>query len=81
VAAAAVRAHRLDRALAAGPSAALAVWAVHSAVDWDWELPALTLFALVAAGLLVAVADGVPEDGGAGAVAATVAAPVPVAAR
>jgi hypothetical protein len=58
LAAAAVRAHRVDRLQAAGPIAVLVVWAAHSAVDWDWELPALTLVALVSAGLLLAQADG-----------------------
>ncbi|MCW2967678.1 MAG: hypothetical protein JWM71_1450, partial [Solirubrobacteraceae bacterium] len=45
---------RLDPALAAGPGAALAVWAVHSGVDWDWEMPALTLVAVVLAGAVLA---------------------------
>jgi hypothetical protein len=47
---------RDDPALAAGPVAALVVFAVHSAVDWDWEMPALTLPVLVLAGLLLAQA-------------------------
>lgn len=46
--------HRADPALAAGPAAALAVWTLHSAIDWDWEMPALTLVGVVLAGLLVA---------------------------
>jgi hypothetical protein len=60
VAAAAVQAHRLDRVPAAGPIAVVVVWALHSGVDWDWELPAVTLFALVSAGLLIARADAAP---------------------
>jgi O-Antigen ligase len=48
-------AHRLDPALAAGPAAALSAWAFHSAIDWDWEMPALTLVAVVLAGALLAV--------------------------
>ena len=47
-------AHRLDPALAAGPAAALTAWAFHSAIDWDWEMPALTLVAVVLAGALLA---------------------------
>jgi hypothetical protein len=43
-----------DPSLAAGPAAALAVWAAHSAVDWDWELPAVTLVAAVLAGVVLA---------------------------
>jgi hypothetical protein len=53
----AARAWRIAPARAAGPTAALVVWATHSAVDWDWEMPALTLVALVLAGMLVATAE------------------------
>jgi len=49
--------HRADPALAAGPIAALAVWTFHSAIDWDWEMPALTLVAVLLAGALLARAD------------------------
>jgi O-antigen ligase len=45
--------YRVDPALAAGPTAALAAWAFHSAIDWDWEMPALTLVAVVLAGPLL----------------------------
>jgi hypothetical protein len=51
VVAAAIRVRRV------GPIAALAVWAAHSALDWDWEMPALTLVAVLLAGLLLAAAD------------------------
>jgi O-antigen ligase len=50
---AATRAARDDPGFAAGPVAALAVWLAHSAIDWDWELPALTLVAAVLAGVLL----------------------------
>jgi hypothetical protein len=30
------------------------VWAAHSAIDWDWEMPAVTLVAAVLAGHLLA---------------------------
>ena len=43
-----------DPALAAGPAAALAVWAAHASIDWDWEMPAVTLVAAVLAGVLLA---------------------------
>jgi hypothetical protein len=46
-----------DPALAAGPTAALAAFGLHAGLDWDWELPALSLVALVLAGLLCAQAD------------------------
>jgi O-antigen ligase len=45
---------RSDPALAAGPTAALAVWAAHASIDWDWEMPAVTLVAAVLAGVLLA---------------------------
>jgi O-Antigen ligase len=49
-------------ALAAGPTAALVVWAAHVAVDWDWEMPAVTLLAIVLAGGLLSLCDfGPPE--------------------
>lgn len=43
-----------DRALTAGPAAALAAWFVHAQIDWDWEMPALTLVAVLLTGLLLA---------------------------
>ncbi|WP_028059689.1 O-antigen ligase family protein [Candidatus Solirubrobacter pratensis] len=33
--------------------AALAAWAVHAGVDWDWEMPALTLVAVLLAGAAI----------------------------
>ena len=51
-------ARRRVPAAVAGPAAALAVWAAHSALDWDWEMPGgPTLTALVLAGLLIVLAD------------------------
>jgi O-Antigen ligase len=43
-----------DPALATGPAAALAAYAFHTSIDWDWELPGLTLVAVALAGLLLA---------------------------
>jgi hypothetical protein len=57
IALAARRAYRADPVLAAGLVAALVTWTLHSAIDWDWEMPAVTLLAIVAAGTLVARAD------------------------
>ncbi len=54
VAAAARRAWRTAPAVTAGPAAALVVWLVHAGIDWDWELPALTLVAFTLAGLVLA---------------------------
>jgi hypothetical protein len=48
---------RLAPGLAAGPLAGVALWAAHAAVDWDWEMPAVTLPALLLAGALLGLAD------------------------
>ena len=60
---AAVRVHGAGRVVAAGPAAGLAVWAAHSAIDWDWEMPAVTLVAIALAGVLLAAADRAPQLG------------------
>lgn len=57
VALAARDAHRGAPALAAGPIAGFVVWVAHAPLDWDWQLPAVTLFALVLAGALLALAS------------------------
>ena len=36
-------------AAAAGPAAALSVWFLHASIDWDWQLPAVSLPAIVLA--------------------------------
>jgi uncharacterized integral membrane protein len=58
VALAARAALREDPVLVAGPVAVLAAWALHAGIDWDWEMPALTLFAVTLAGLLLSQARG-----------------------
>jgi O-antigen ligase/polysaccharide polymerase Wzy-like membrane protein len=45
--------------LAAGPTAALGAWFLHASIDWDWQLPAVTLPAIALAGALIAIAEGV----------------------
>jgi hypothetical protein len=57
VAACARRTYRADPALAAGPVAVLCAFAVHAGLDWDWEIPSLTLIAVLLAAVLVARAD------------------------
>ncbi len=61
VAACARRVLRVDPALATGACAGLTVWLAHACLDWDWEMPALTLPALTLAALLVARSDVDPE--------------------
>jgi hypothetical protein len=48
---------RRDPALAAGLAAGLAAYAFHASIDWDWEMPALTLVAVALAGALLARHD------------------------
>lgn len=50
--------YRRAPALAVGPITALTTWFVHANLDWDWEMPALTLVAMVLAG----AALGAPRD-------------------
>jgi hypothetical protein len=50
-----VRRAALPRAHAAAVGAACAVWVAHSAVDWDWQMPALTGCVLVLAATLYPV--------------------------
>ena len=45
---------------AAGPCAAVLTWFLHASIDWDWQLPAVTLPAIVLAGGLIALADATP---------------------
>jgi hypothetical protein len=44
-----------------GPAAALVAFATHSALDWDWQMPAVTLVALVLAGSCIAAAEAAAE--------------------
>jgi hypothetical protein len=50
-------AHRSSPALAAGPIGGAVAYLAHTPLDWDWEMPAVTLFALLLAGALIALAE------------------------
>jgi hypothetical protein len=54
---AAREARRVAPVVAGGPIAGCIVWLAHSPLDWDWEMPAVTLIALVLAGAVIALAD------------------------
>jgi O-antigen ligase/polysaccharide polymerase Wzy-like membrane protein len=54
---------RLDPAAAAGPVAAMLAWAVHAGLDWDWEMPGLTLVALALAAAMIAGSEVAPRAG------------------
>ncbi|HXD57563.1 MAG TPA: O-antigen ligase family protein [Thermoleophilaceae bacterium] len=51
------RAFVRDPALTAGWIAASSVWLVHAGLDWDWEMPAVTLLPILLAGGLIAQGD------------------------
>ncbi len=59
--AAAVRLQRADptRLTSAGWLAAASVFTFHAAVDWDWEMPAVTLVYLALVSAILGTADGV----------------------
>jgi O-Antigen ligase. len=62
VAACARAVYRVDPALAAGPIAALTAFGLHAGIDWDWEMPALTLVAISLAGVLLSRAAARSAD-------------------
>jgi O-Antigen ligase len=57
-----VRLHRLEPALATGPAAVLAAFAVHAGLDWDWEMPAVSLVALLMAASVLAWGEDEPDS-------------------
>jgi O-antigen ligase len=57
VAGSVLRLYRVHRGPAAGLAAGLAAWAFHAGLDWDWEMPAVTLPALVLAAAAIAWSD------------------------
>jgi O-Antigen ligase len=63
IAAAALRLGRISPNAAAGPVAALAAWALHAGLDWDWEMPAVSLVALLLAAAIVAWSEELPASG------------------
>ena len=57
VAVAARRALGAHPRAAAGLAAALLAWFLHACIDWDWQLPAVTLPAVALAGGLIALSE------------------------
>jgi O-Antigen ligase len=49
------------RPIAAGCCAASTVWLLHASIDWDWEIPAVTLPVIVMAGALIVASEDVAE--------------------
>jgi O-antigen ligase len=54
---AAAEAHGVAPAAAAGPIAGFIAYAAHVPLDWDWQMPAVTIVALILAGELIALAQ------------------------
>jgi hypothetical protein len=52
-----LRLYRTDRGAAAGLAAGLAAWTFHAGLDWDWEMPAVTLPALLLGAAAIAWSD------------------------
>jgi O-Antigen ligase len=71
IALAAGRAGRMAPALAAGPIAGVVAYIAHSPLDWDWQMPALTLVAMVLSGALLALAERPAPRPASGAAAPT----------
>ncbi len=57
-------AYRRAPSLAAGPVAGLVTYAAHAPLDWDWQMPAVTLVAIVLAGALLAGAQPATSTAG-----------------
>lgn len=64
LAAFALRARGPDRALSAVLLAAGTAWAVHAGVDWDWEMPAVTLWLFALGGAALARAPRTADAAG-----------------
>ncbi|MEA2331517.1 MAG: hypothetical protein QOH58_1655 [Thermoleophilaceae bacterium] len=60
VTAALVRLDRVHPRTATGLAAGLAAWAVHAGLDWDWEVPAVSLVALLLAAAAIAWSEELP---------------------
>ncbi len=58
----AVRAHRRSPPLTAGAIAVLVTYALHAPLDWDWEMPAVTLAALVLLAALIGFDDDAERE-------------------
>jgi hypothetical protein len=57
------RAATAATAATAGPIAALVTYLAHSPLDWDWQMPAVTLIATALAGAVIAAAAPTTADG------------------
>ena len=61
VAVASSRAHRISPRLTSGAIGGIVAYAAHAPLDWDWQMPAVTLVALVLAGMVLRAGDAQSE--------------------
>jgi O-antigen ligase len=61
-AAAVVRLYRVAPGPATALAGGLAAWAVHAGLDWDWEMPAVTLPALMLGAAAIAWSEELSRD-------------------
>jgi O-antigen ligase len=54
--------YRAAPELAAGPIAGVVTYAAHAPLDWDWQMPAVTIVALVLAGALLSLGERSPRS-------------------
>jgi O-antigen ligase len=57
VAAACHRAHLVSPGFTSGATGAIVAYAAHAPLDWDWQMPAVTLVALVLVGMVLGAAS------------------------
>jgi hypothetical protein len=50
-----------DRAVAAAAAAVILMWALRAGIDWDWEMPVVTVCVLIVGGALLARPTPVPK--------------------
>jgi hypothetical protein len=56
-----LRARGPDRAMYAALAAMAVAWLIHSGLDWDWEMPAVTLWLFALGGLALGRSPGEPR--------------------
>ncbi len=61
---AALRARGPNRNVYAAVLAMTAIWAVHAGIDWDWEMPAVTLWLFALGGLALSRSGAEPSGAG-----------------
>jgi O-antigen ligase len=76
VAIALARLYRAEPGAAAGLAAGLSAWAFHAGLDWDWEMPGVTLLGLAMASAAIAWSEREPEAAATTSVATRESAPV-----